>query len=148
MRAHQNQEGDTDIPFAVTVHLFLAKNTMSLFRTTKQRYTGGFYASLRYIERKSAIGTTKPRGYRYTVCCHGVPLSGKKYDVALQNCRKVYRWIFRQFTIHWTKLSYWGHSKTKREIPIYRLLSRYTSFWQKYDVAFYFYWVFQDVRVF
>ena len=37
-------------------------------------------------------------------------------------------WIFRQFTVHWTKRSYWGHSwtkrsywghsKTKRGIPI------------------------------
>ena len=36
-------------------------------------------ASSRYIERKSAIeGEAKPReGYRYTVYCHGIPLSGK-----------------------------------------------------------------------
>ena len=42
-------------------------------------------------------------------------------------------WILRQFSVHWTKISFWGHNKTKRGIPI---LSRYTSFWQKYDVAF------------
>ena len=75
--AQQSQE-DTDIPFAVTVYLFLAKNTMLLFKTA-ERYIGGFSASLRFIERNSAIeGTAKPRGrYRYTVYCHGIPLSGK-----------------------------------------------------------------------
>ena len=38
---------------------------------------GGFSASLWYIERNSATeGTTKPGGeYRYTVYCHGIPLS-------------------------------------------------------------------------
>ena len=52
---------------------------MSLFKTAKQWCTGGFYAILRYINRKSAIaGTIKPRGgYRYTVYCHGIPISGK-----------------------------------------------------------------------
>ena len=91
-----------------------------------------FSSSLRYIELQSANeGTSKPRGgYRYTVCGHGTPLSGEKYDVTLQNYQtKVYRWILRQFTVHWTKISYW-HNKAKR-IPIYRLLSRCTSFWQK-----------------
>ena len=39
LRAQQNQEGDTD---TVTVYLFLAKNTMSLFKTAKQRYTVDF----------------------------------------------------------------------------------------------------------
>ena len=36
------------------------------------------------MNEKSAIeGTTKPRGgYRYTVYCHGISLSGKNYDVA------------------------------------------------------------------
>ena len=39
-----------------------------------------------------------------TVYCHGVPLSGKKYDGTFQKCqKKVYRWIFRQFTVQWTK---------------------------------------------
>ena len=44
----QNQEG---IPIyrSVTVYLFLAENTMSLLKTAKQSYTGGFSASLRYI---------------------------------------------------------------------------------------------------
>ena len=42
LRAQQNQEGNTDISFTVTVYLFLAKNTMSLFRTAKQRYTVDF----------------------------------------------------------------------------------------------------------
>ena len=51
--AQQSQE-DTDIPFAVTVYLFLAKNTMLLFKTA-ERYIGGFSASLRFIERNSAI---------------------------------------------------------------------------------------------
>ena len=31
LRAQLNQEGDTNIPFTVTVYLFLAKHTMSLF---------------------------------------------------------------------------------------------------------------------
>ena len=39
LRAQQNQEGDTD---TVTVYLFLAKNTVSLFKTAKQRYTVDF----------------------------------------------------------------------------------------------------------
>ena len=30
-REQQNQEGDTDIPFTVTVYLFLAKKTISIF---------------------------------------------------------------------------------------------------------------------
>ena len=34
--------------------------------------------------------------------------------------------VSRQFTVHWTKISCWGH-KTKRDTDIYRLLSRYTS---------------------
>ena len=39
--------------------------------------------------------------------------------VLIQNYQtKVYRWIFRQFTVHWTKISCWGHNKTKRGIPI------------------------------
>ena len=78
LKAQQNQEAGTDIPFTVTVYLFLAKNKMSLFKTAKQRYTGIFFASLRYIERESAIESrTKRRGgYRYTVYCHGIPLSG------------------------------------------------------------------------
>ena len=33
-RAKQNKEGDIDIPFTVSVYLFLAKNTMSLFILT------------------------------------------------------------------------------------------------------------------
>ena len=44
--------------------------------------------------------------------------------------------VFRQFTVHWTKISYWGHNKTKRGIPIYRLLSRYICFWQKIRFRF------------
>ena len=28
------------------------------------------------------------------------------------------RWIFRQFTVYWTKISYWGH-KTKRGLPTF-----------------------------
>ena len=48
-----------------------------------EKNVGRFSARLRYIERKSALeSTTKPRGgYRYTVYCHGIPLSGKRYDV-------------------------------------------------------------------
>ena len=79
MRAKQNQEGDDDIPYTVTVYPFLAKYTTPLFKTTQQRYIGGLYASLRYIEGKLAVeGTTKPRGgYRYTVYRHGILISGK-----------------------------------------------------------------------
>ena len=52
---------------------------------------------------------------KYDVACH----------VAFQNCQQmVYRVFFaslryvRQFTVHWTKISYWGYSKTRRGIPI------------------------------
>ena len=34
LRAQQNQEGDADIPFTVTVYLFMAKNATSLFILT------------------------------------------------------------------------------------------------------------------
>ena len=34
LRAQQNQEGDTDIPFTVPVYLFLAKNAMVFFILT------------------------------------------------------------------------------------------------------------------
>ena len=78
LRAQQYQEGDTD---NVTVYLFLAK-TLCRFSKLPKVYRG-FSASLRYIERKYAIeGTTKRRGgYQYAVYCHGIPLSGKTYDV-------------------------------------------------------------------
>ena len=42
LRAQQNQEGNTDISFTVTVYLFLAKNTIPLFKTAKQSYTVHF----------------------------------------------------------------------------------------------------------
>ena len=58
------------------------RNTMS--QNSQTKVYRGFPLSLRYSERKSAIeSTTKPRGgYRYTVYCHGIPLSDKKNDVA------------------------------------------------------------------
>ena len=31
LKAQQNQEGDTDIPFTVSVYRFMAKNTMPFF---------------------------------------------------------------------------------------------------------------------
>ena len=79
LRAQQNQE-DTD---TVTVYLFLAKNTIPLFKTANQEVYRSFPPSLQYIEEKLAVeGRTKSRGgYRYTVYCHDIPLYGKKYDV-------------------------------------------------------------------
>ena len=44
--------------------------------------------------------------------------------------------IFRQFSVHWTKICDWGQNKTNRVIPINRLLSRYTSFWQNIRCRF------------
>ena len=46
---------------------------------TRVDYSGGFFASLRRIERRSVIeGTIKPRwGYRCAVYCQGIPVSGK-----------------------------------------------------------------------
>ena len=66
------------LPFTVAVYLVLAKYGIALQNCQTKVYRG-FSASLRYIERKSAIeGTTKQRGgYRYTFYCHGIPLSGK-----------------------------------------------------------------------
>ena len=52
LSAQQNPRGGCRyLPFTVTVYLFLAKVRLSYFKTAKQRYTGGFSASLRYIER-------------------------------------------------------------------------------------------------
>ena len=55
--------------------------------------------------------------------------------VFLSNAKQRYTGIFCQCTVHLTKnqllRAYWRHNKTKRGIQI---LSRYTSFWQKYDV--------------
>ena len=72
------------VPFTVTVYLFLAKNMMALFKNAKKRYPVDFSSVYGTMNEKSAIeGTTKPRGgYRYTVYCHGISLSGKNYDVA------------------------------------------------------------------
>ena len=82
-------------PFTVMVHLS-GKNTMYQFKTAKQRYTGGFSASWRYNERKSAIeGTTGTKGgYRYLPFAVKVQFTPfwQKYDVLSQNCQtKVYR---------------------------------------------------------
>ena len=83
LTANQNQERDIGILFDVTVYLFLAKNTIPLFKTANQEVYRSFPPSLQYIEEKLAVeGRTKSRGgYRYTVYCHDIPLYGKKYDV-------------------------------------------------------------------
>ena len=52
LKAQQNQEGDTD---TVTVYLFLAKIRCRFhvaFQNCQTKVYRGFYASLRYIERK------------------------------------------------------------------------------------------------
>ena len=103
---------------------FWQKNKMSLFKTAKQRYTGIFFASLRYIERESAIESrTKRRGgYRYTVYCHGIPLSGDN-TMSLFKIAKSVGVDFPPFYGTLNEISYWGHYKTKMGIRIYRLLS-------------------------
>ena len=107
----------------------------------RKRYTGGFYASLRYIERTSASygghNKTKRGGYRYIYCllsrytiktfwpkirCRFSKLPNKGIPVDFSPVSLRY--------IHWTKISYWGHNKTKRGIPIYAV------YWRKYDVDF------------
>ena len=102
-----------------------------------------YFASLRYIERKTSYwghieGTTKPRGrHRY---CHGIPLFGKN-TMLLFKLPKVYRGFFaslryiRQFTVHWTKISYWGTTKPRGGYQ-YPLLSRHTYFWQNIRCRF------------
>ena len=54
--------------------------------------TGGFFASLRYIERKPATieGTPKPRGDTDTVYCHGVFLSGKNMMSSFKTAKRRY----------------------------------------------------------
>ena len=90
MERKQSIEGTTKprgghryLPFAVTVYLVLTKTRCLNLKKCQKRYTGGFYSSLWYIERKLANeGTTKPRGGdRYTVYCYGIPLSGKTFDI-------------------------------------------------------------------
>ena len=74
----QNQGGDTDIPFTVTVYLFLAENTIpvSLFKIAKKKVYRWIFR--RYIERKSAIeGTTNQEGDTDVPFTITVPLSGK-----------------------------------------------------------------------
>ena len=85
LRAQQNQEGDTDFYRLLSRYTSFWQKHDVLVQNCQINVYRGFSASIRYIERKSAIdGTTKPRGeYRYTVYCHGMPLSGKKYDVAV-----------------------------------------------------------------
>ena len=84
LRTQQNQEGDTDIPFLLSGYTYFWQEIRCRFSKPPNESIPVDFPPiyLRYIERKSAIiieGTTKPRGggYRYTVYCHGIPLSGK-----------------------------------------------------------------------
>ena len=84
LRAQQNQEGDSDLFHLLSWYTsFWLKHDIA-FQTCQTKLYRGFSASLRHIERKSAIeGITKPSGgYRYNIYYHGKPLSGKTYDTA------------------------------------------------------------------
>ena len=93
---------------------------------------------------------TKPRGgFQYLPFSVTYTSFWQEYDALIKNCHtKVYRGFFASLRYIERKISCWPHIKTKRGIPIYRLLSRYTFFWQKYDINFHFDLVFEDVRVF
>ena len=114
--------------------VYKQNSKLVLIQTAKQRYTGGFSASLRYIERKSAIeGTTKPRGgFRYlsfTVTVYLFPSKIRCLNYKLPN--KGIPWISASLRYIERKSAVEGTKKNKKRIPIYRLLSRYSSFWQK-----------------
>ena len=104
----------------------------------KMPYNGipEYFASLRYNWRKISYWghiqeTTKPRGgYRY---CHGIPLFGKNTMSVLisKMPNNGIPLIYRQGTVHQPVYGTFNDNKTKRGIPIYRLLSRYTDLWQK-----------------
>ena len=78
------------MPFTVAVYLVLAKYGIALQNCQTKVYRG-FSASLRYIERKSAIeATTKPRGIPilpFTVT--GIPLAGKN-KMSLKTAKLTY----------------------------------------------------------
>ena len=82
LRAQQNQEGDTDI------YRFLSRCTScwqkyDVFIRNCQSYTVDFppvYCTMN--EHQLLRAQLNQERYRYTVCCHGIPVSGKKYDVA------------------------------------------------------------------
>ena len=91
-----------------------------------------YFASLRYMNKKSATYVLRAQqnqeGDTDTVTVY-LFLAKLRCRFSKMPNKGIPPCIFRQFTVHWTKISYWGH-KTKRGIPIYSLLSRYTSFWQ------------------
>ena len=74
LRAQQKQEGDSDINRLLSRYTFFWQKYDVLIQNCETKVYRGFSASLRYIERKSAVeGTTKPRErYRYL---EGIPLT-------------------------------------------------------------------------
>ena len=54
---------------------------------------------------------------------------------SFQNAKQRYTGLFRQFTVHLTKSAIEGILKAQQKPRGLPILSRYNSFWQKYDVC-------------
>ena len=67
LRAQQNQHGDTDLPFTVTVYLFLANNTMSRFIFTEFH---DVRVSLLWQKTHGATHTSTKQGNPLTYCLY------------------------------------------------------------------------------
>ena len=82
LRAQQNQEGDSDIYRLLSrCTSFHQKYDVLIINCQIKVYRGFLpvYGTLNENQLLRAQKKTK-RGYRYTVYCHGIPLSGKKDD--------------------------------------------------------------------
>ena len=145
LRAQQNQEGGTDMYRLLSRYTSFWQKCDVLLQNPQTRVYRWFFAILRYIERKSAIEGTKTRDgdtdiyrllSRYTwyqfmaiIRCLNSKLPNKGMP-----------WILRHFTVHWTKISYWGRNKTQEgdtDIPG-TVYCHGTSCWHKIRCLFLF----------
>ena len=89
LKAQQNQEGDTDIPFTVTVYRFMAQNTMSFFILSSFLRTYVFFL----IVAKNAR-CNKYMSYTYVSYCskkHGKRNTARQQEATARQKRQQHK---------------------------------------------------------